>query len=274
MNRTKNALYRYRILIGLLTIALPFLLLGAPRVKAQNHSPFSNPAALFYQAGNSYEKGDYQTAAQLYNTLIKKGYESGPLYFNLANTYYKLGRKGEAILFYEKAKQLMPGDADLRSNLEFALRSVDEGHPGWQRDFYESLVSLSSLENLMILSSSLFFIVALFLSLILLFPMGFQEQTSGKLKSWCLTTLIGIATLFVFSLSLTIITGLDHQNQKAVAVRSGGEVKFEPNLQSTTYYPLSEGSRVRILEEKQGWKLIQRRDGKLGWIENKFLAGI
>ncbi len=274
MNDAKNVLYRNRIWISLLTIALPFLLFEVTWVKAQNHSPFSNPAALFYQAGNFYEKGDYQTAAQLYNTLIQKGYESGPLYFNLANTYYKLGRKGEAILFYEKAKQLMPGDADLRSNLEFALRSVDEGHPGWQREFYQSLVSLSSLENLMIFSSSLFFIAALFLSLILLFPMGFQDQPSGKLKSWCLATLIGIGTLFLFSLSLTIITGLDHQNPKAVAVRSGGEVKFEPNLQSTTYYQLHEGSRVRILEEKQGWKLIQRRDGKLGWIENKFLARI
>ncbi len=274
MNDAKNILYRNRIWISLLTIALPFLLFGVTWVKAQNQSTFSTPAALFYQAGNSYEKGDYQTAAQLYNTLIQKGYESGPLYFNLANTYYKLGRKGEAILFYEKAKQLMPGDADLRSNLQFALGNVDEGHPGWQRDFYESLVSLSSLESLIIMSSSLFFTVTIFLSLVFLFPMGFREQPSGKLKSWCLGTLIGIGTLFVFSLSLTTITGLDHQNQKAVAVRSGGEVKFEPNLQSTTYYQLSEGSRVRILEEKPGWKLIQRRDGKLGWIENKFLAGI
>ncbi len=274
MTRNKNVRYRHRIYISLLSIALPFLLFGVTRVKAQNHSLFSNPSALFYQAGNSYEKRDYQTAAKVYNSLIKRGYESGPLYFNLANTYYKLGRKGEAILFYEKAKQLMPGDADLRSNLEFALRSVDEGHPGWQRELYESIVSVSSLENLIILSSSLFFIVTIFLSLVFLFPMRFREQPSGKLKSWCLGTFIGIATIFVFSLSLTIITGLDHQNQRAVAVQSGGEVKFEPNLQSTTYYHLIEGSRVRILEEKQGWKLIQRRDGKLGWIENKFLAGI
>ncbi len=274
MNIDKKKVAGRRIYIILLLIALPLLLLGGTWTNARNNSFSSNPSALFYQAGNSYEKGDYQKAAKLYNALIQKGYESGNLYFNLANTYFKLGRKGEAILFYEKAKQLMPNDADLKSNLKFALRGVDEGHPNWQTDFYQWIVSIDSLENLMILTSLLFFTFVIFLILAITFPMSFREQNSGKFKSWFQGTFIGITIILVFSLSLTVIVGLGHRNLNAVAIQSGGEVRFEPNPQSTTYYHLAEGSRVQILEEKRGWLLIQRKDGKMGWIKDKFVAKI
>jgi len=274
MDRNRTHLWKNVVYISILFIVLPFLFLSGSRVNAQNNFPLSNPSALFYQANTSYEKGDYQKAAELYNDLFKKGYESGNLYFNLANTYYKLGRKGEAVLFYEKAKQLMPMDADLRSNLEFALRGIDEGHPSWKRDWYQAVVSVGSLENLMLLTSLLFFVLAVFLILIIIFPMRSQRQNNGKLKPWCQGTLIGMAAIFIISLSLTVVTGLNDKNSNAVAVLSGGAVRFGPNSQSTVYYGLSEGSRVKILEKKKGWSLIQRRDGKIGWIQNKFIMNI
>jgi hypothetical protein len=262
------------IYISILLLALLILFWSGTWLKAQNNSLSDNPSALFYQAGSSYEKGDYQKAIALYNTLVKNGFESGNLYFNLANSYFKLGRKGEAILFYEKAKQLMPNDADLKSNLSYALRGVDEGHSSWQLDFYQSITSIGSLENLMALSSIMFFIFGGYLSLFFIFPMPFQNRNNGKLKPWCLGTLICIASLLILSLSLTVITGMEQRNPKAVVIESGGEVRFEPKAQTTIYYHLAEGTRVCILEKKPGWIRIQRRDGKIGWIEDKFLTEI
>lgn len=45
------------------------------------------------------------------------------------NAYFKLGNKGKAILNYERALQLLPRDADVKSNLVYA-RSLIEGNPG------------------------------------------------------------------------------------------------------------------------------------------------
>jgi tetratricopeptide (TPR) repeat protein len=274
MNWMKNKFHGQWMYGFLLATIISGIFLSPASIKAQSSVTSPNPAALFYQANGYYQRREYQQAAEVYHQLIQTGYESGNLYFNLGNTEYKLGHKGEAVLYYEKAKQLMPHDADLQSNLELALDGVDEGNPSWQRIFYQSIVSTGSLENLLVLTSVLFFILMSFLILILMVPMDFREHNNGKLKGWCLGTLVGIATVFLLSLSLTAATGFDHTRQNAVAVQASGEVRFEPNSQSTAYYRLAEGSRVQILEKKDNWLLIQRKDGKMGWIEAKFIAPI
>lgn len=278
MKMIKAKQYPYLGFISLLILSLAFVFSSINIIKAQNSSLRAltplNPTALFYQAGNFYQKSDYPNALKSYNTLVKAGYESGNLYFNLGNTYYKMGQKGMAILFYEKAKRLMPGDADLNSNLSFALRNVDEGNSNWQTDFYQFIISQVSLENLLILTSLLFFAFCIIFILFILFPAFSYQQQSGQLKPWCLGTIIGIAVILVISLSLTVTTGINHAQLKGVVIQSDGEVRFEPNTHSTTYYQLAEGCRIQILVKKNNWYLIQRRDGKLGWIEQKFVAEI
>jgi Uncharacterized protein conserved in bacteria len=268
----KRRTNRLRIILFISCFACLFW--GGANSFAQSNAVSINPPALFYQAGSYYQKEDYEKAAELYNKLIAAGYESGNLYFNLGNTYYKLAKKGEAILYYEKAKQFMPNDADLRSNLNFALRSVDEGNSNWQTDFYQFIVSCTSLENLLAVNSILFFGIIAFFILFMLFPGFFRRRDNNKLKPWWLGTFVLIAIAFLAALSLGIATGIDHTRLKAVAVQSDGVVRFEPNSNATVYYPLAEGSRVQILAQKTGWVLIQRRDGKLGWIEKRFVAKI
>ena len=40
--------------------------------------------------------------------------------YNLANAYFKVGRYGKAILYYNRALRLAPGDAEIRYNLDVA----------------------------------------------------------------------------------------------------------------------------------------------------------
>src|SRR5262249_18396747 len=49
--------------------------------------------------------------------------ESGNLYFNVGNAWFKAGDVGRAILDWERARRLVPGDPDLLANLGWA-RSV------------------------------------------------------------------------------------------------------------------------------------------------------
>ncbi len=54
---------------------------------------------IFQNANESYKKGDYQKAINLYQ-LIEKSNESDILYYNMGNAYAKLEKFGYAILYY------------------------------------------------------------------------------------------------------------------------------------------------------------------------------
>ena len=65
-------------------------------------------------ANTAYINSDYHRAIDAYRQLILRGYASDKLYYNLANAYFKVGRYGKAILYYNRALRLAPGDADIR----------------------------------------------------------------------------------------------------------------------------------------------------------------
>ena len=79
-----------------------------------------SPEQVFQQGNALYQQGKFAEAAGVYEAILKSGSVSGELLFNLGNAYYKTGNMGKAILQYERALRLMPGDDDLRHNLQLA----------------------------------------------------------------------------------------------------------------------------------------------------------
>lgn len=261
--------------LAILTI-LAFLLLGTGQLAlgAVKNQGLKNPQSLFFEANGAYQKGDYQKALEGYQSLVSAGYESGSLYYNLGNTYFKLGQRGPAVLYYEKARQVMPNDADLKSNLSFALSEVEEGEAGWRRDLMEFLTRLGSVEDLFVWSSVWFFILAGLVVFFILFPGKIRLKDGNKLSPWSLWAMVGCVCVFVALVSVTGLTFGEQSKSRAVAVKAGGEVRFEPKSEGTVHYALAEGARVEILEKKDDWALVKRRDGKRGWVEEEYLGGI
>jgi tetratricopeptide (TPR) repeat protein len=93
--------------------------LWASAAQAADTAPAS-PQTTFFHANALYKDGQYDAAVQEYEQLLQSGRTSGNLYFNLGNAYFKAGKKGKAIVNYERARRLIPGDPDLRANLEYA----------------------------------------------------------------------------------------------------------------------------------------------------------
>ena len=78
----------------------------------------------------AYTKEDYGKAIELYEGLLKTHGESAEIYYNLGNAYYKENKIAPAILNYERALLLDPGDGDIRFNLQLARqKSVDKIEP-------------------------------------------------------------------------------------------------------------------------------------------------
>src|SRR5690606_33985292 len=78
--------------------------------------------SIFDKGNDQYRKGDFQGAAETYETILKTKKESAELYFNLGNAYYKLNRVAPAIYNYEKALLLDPDDPEIANTLKFAQK--------------------------------------------------------------------------------------------------------------------------------------------------------
>ncbi len=104
------------------------------------------------QKGNElYKNNQYQLAIDEYNKLIKLGYEGTSLYYNLGNAHYRLGKVGYAILYYEKALKLSPGDEDVKHNLSLVKLNlkdkVDTLPPFFIFNIWESMLAAFSLNE-------------------------------------------------------------------------------------------------------------------------------
>src|SRR3954464_14967206 len=82
---------------------------------------------LLRKAERAYDLKKYKEAITNYEQLIKDGYTSYQLYFNLGNSYYRNNELGKAIYYYELARKAEPNDEDVRINLGIAAsKTIDK----------------------------------------------------------------------------------------------------------------------------------------------------
>jgi tetratricopeptide (TPR) repeat protein len=216
------------------------------------------PGALFYQANIYYQESKYDAAIKGYERLIDRGLESGNLYYNLGNCYFKKGDFGLAVLNYERARVLIPNDSDLKSNYDYALQRLNLDPQVFGNLFdrvVNGLFQAMTINYLTILLSVIY--IVLIISFMLNLFLGTFKRFSGGLI--CL--LLALFILSAFALNRKI----NYLNKVAIVVIKEADVKFEPLENATTYFKLSEGSKVEVVEKAQDWYKIRRFDKKLGW---------
>lgn len=92
-----------------------FAVLGSVSVMGQN---------LVEKANAEYDKDKYADALKLYLQAAEEDGTSSDLYYNIGNTYYRMGDLGRAVLNYERALILNPGNDDAKTNLEFVNSKI------------------------------------------------------------------------------------------------------------------------------------------------------
>src|SRR5206468_976205 len=105
------------------------------------------PNTIFFRANALYGEERHPEAAAEYEKILAAGYESGNLYFNLGNAWFRAGDTGRAILEYERARRLLPRDPDTRANLGYARSlagEADDETPVWARLLFPLADRLSS----------------------------------------------------------------------------------------------------------------------------------
>jgi tetratricopeptide (TPR) repeat protein len=219
--------------------------------------------SLFYQGNASYGEEDFESAISYYESALDLGYKSAHLYYNLGNAYFKNGYLGKAILNYLRAKQLMPQDADLRSNLNYAQSRIKGGivipERKWLARIFFRLTDSFSLDQITMLSAILYFILA---GLVICFII---VKNIRRILTYACAF---IFFLLVFSLVIFYVQFRETVVQKkAVIMTQTSDSKFEPFDDATTFFTLYEGESVVVMTSRKNWVKIRRVDGKQGWIK-------
>ena len=219
------------------------------------------------EADSAYVRGQYQQAISDYETLLEQG-TSADLYYNLGNAYYRTENIPQAILNYERALLLSPGDRDIRFNLQIARsKTFDKIVPESEMFFvtwYRTLVNMMSVDGWARTA-----LVALALTIILLLVYLFADRIwlrkMGFFGGAALLIIFAVSNLFAWQQKQELL------NRKGAIVFSPSvTVKSTPAANGTDLFILHEGTKVVIIDgSMKDWKEIRIADGKEGWIESK-----
>lgn len=217
------------------------------------------------QADSAYINNDYANAVYLYEDVLANQGESADIYYNLGNSYYKMDNIAKAILNYEKALMLNPGNGDIRFNLELAQsKTVDKVTPmsevflvTWMKSLTNTM-SEQGWSKLAIAS----FILTLLGLVLYFFSKKIAMKKIGFISALCLMLVCILANVFASSQKSKA-----QSHSSAIIMEPSVTVKSTPNEGGTELFILHEGRKVMIKDNTmREWKEIQLEDGNAGWV--------
>jgi tetratricopeptide (TPR) repeat protein len=227
---------------------------------------------LVAKANKAYSDGLYAEASDLYKKVASAGYESPELFYNLGNTCYKLNDYPGAILWYERAKRLDPGNEDITFNLSVANSKIaDKIEPVpemFYRRWYFSLVNRFPADSWAWISVILFLTTLASASLYLITRRLFLRKTGF----WAAAAVL---ILFLCTLGFALSAADQSRNvREAVIFTPSVTVKSSPDEKSVDLFVLHEGTKVRIMDQIGTWYEIKIANGSVGWLPDGFMEQI
>jgi len=227
---------------------------------------FASGNQLVISKGNTaYSAGNYQEAIKCYTSLVSEGLESPDLYYNLANSYFKLSDIPHAILWYERAKRLDPGNEDISFNLNVANSKItDKIEPlpeFFLKRWLKTVTNLFSMDFWAVSGIAFIVVALLFFSLYL----ASRVLLLRKLGFWA-----GFSTL-LFSIVFLLFAWFSYRSlksdQSAIIINPTVTVKSSPDEKSTDIFVIHEGCKIQLIDHIGNWHEIRIANGSVGWVE-------
>ena len=230
------------------------------------------PEALWEQAAAAYNNANYDQAIEAYMAILSQGLHSAKLYYNLANAHFKKNELGKAILYYNRALRLKPGDEDIRHNLEYAESSTKdsiEEIPEFFLTTWVRAIRLTLSGNAWTILSLVMLALALGMALLFLLSQRLSLRKTGFYMMSAAAVLFIITTLFAISDRKTNVG-----HTEAIVMSSSVSIKSSPDRAATELFVLHEGTKLTIGDTIEGWAEVRIADGRKGWIETSRIEKI
>ncbi len=233
---------------------------------------YSNTAEEEFNIANQeFNKKNYTNSVEIYSKLAEK-YKSSELYFNLANSYYRLNEYGKSALWYERALLIEPNNSLVKNNydiLKGKLQDKIEELPGFPviSFFIELRDSLPS-DGWAVLAFGFLFFASI----------GYLLYSMTIFQRWKFLIFIIMNSAIVFFLISFIYAYARYSYElnpnSAIIVVAISPLKVNSNITASITAELHIGTKVVILEEKENLFKVRLANGFEGWLEKKHLERI
>lgn len=232
---------------------------------------FANNAAD--EATAAYNKGDFSKAIELLekekDSQKAKGVESAGLYYNLGNAYFRNNDIDKALLNYERALLLNPGDKDIKHNIEYVSSLTEDKILVADKFFLADW--LEALQHCLNANTWATTAIVSFLLLIgCLFLYFFGKNINIKKASFYAG--IFLIAVIIFSNVFAFRQKDEIKHRTTAIIMSGAvNVKSSPDINSKDLFILHSGTKVKINKEDRRWLEIEITDGNVGWVQREAL---
>ncbi|MEW5802388.1 MAG: tetratricopeptide repeat protein [bacterium] len=225
----------------------------------------------FYQANECYRKENYAEAASHYLELVRQGYRDPFLFYNLGNALFKKGNLGQAILFYEKARLLLPRDDDIRKNLAYANSlTIDkiEVKSFWLIPLWEKITYFLTLNELTLICTGIYLVL---MGLLILFLR--KKEADARKRLFHLVVFFSVMLVLAGGIFFYRLYELK-SDRSGIIISKSVEVKSGPEENLATLFSLHEGTTFSIHQQRRNWLQIMLKNGLIGWLQSKDIEKI
>lgn len=248
---------------GALAALAVLALMGAPVALAES------PEETFERGNEAYTRGDFAAAAEAYRTVLQYGVLDARVEYNLGNAAFRLGRMGEAILHYERARRLAPTDADVAANLALArsrcLDRVEAPEVALPIRVVQSLQDRLGPDRQAVALLLLLWVVGGLVAWRSSRPGGWNAASG-----WALALLLLAGSLGVVSWHTTWkrLEG----TRLAVVLEPTVEVVAGAGPNNATVFTVHEGLTVTVRQEQNDWVQVSLPNGLHGWVPREAIG--
>lgn len=222
----------------------------------------------FDEANNLYKEEKYTEAIAKYEELLSDNKVSADVYYNLGNSYFKMGHLPQAILYYERALIEKPNDKDIRNNLAFANAQISDKIVAKPKYFMakwtDKIVTKATSNRWAYIS------IVLWISSFILIFLFFRSR-NVSLRKVIFPFFLLVVVSFFFS-TYASYTQYKHTKTKyGIILDSSVTTQSTPSNNGTALFILHEGSKVKIIEKVGSWYNVRLADEREGWLPSKSL---
>lgn len=218
----------------------------------------------FAKAGALFESGKFEEAAKAYESMVKNGFGSPDVLFNLGTARFRAEQRGQAALAWRQALVINPRHIESRQNLGFLGRKT--GFIEYQEigsyfgDFFSANTWYTAL------TASIWVLVLSIASLIFIRPKG---------TVFVVPVMLAVLSVCAIGTSAFAIQRAEsHIPAENIAVITEEETKAyaEPSTTAASVISLPPGSEIKILLDRESWYYVDIPGELRGWVPSKAAA--
>ncbi len=213
-------------------------------------------------AREAYLAGDSATALENWSTLLAEDGVSAARLSAMGNAEWRLGRRGRAMVCWERALSLDTSDPVARAGILHAtsLGGVERPRPTWQEQ-YAATLNPDTWTALTLLS---FWVLVL--------TWAWPRLRGRKLTDTHHKLLLTAFTLLV--LSIPGAWGTWTSRERAIVRLTEENLKLTPTALGEYLAPLGEGDVVRTQRRLNGHVRVELSGGQIGWVREEAVEAV